>query len=82
MRTTVTLDPDVGALLQKAMEERGVSFKHALNDAVRSGLISERPVFVQRTASLGEPRVDLTKALDVAAALEDDALTDKLEMRK
>jgi hypothetical protein len=38
MRTTVTLDPDVEAKLKATMRERGVSFKAALNDAVRAGL--------------------------------------------
>ena len=38
MRTTVTLDPDVEAKLKATMRERGVSFKAALNDAVRVGL--------------------------------------------
>jgi hypothetical protein len=38
MRTTVTLDPDVQALLKKAKRERGVSFREALNDVVRNGL--------------------------------------------
>jgi hypothetical protein len=38
MRTTVTLDPDVQALLKKAMRKRDQSFKRVLNDAVRVGL--------------------------------------------
>ena len=38
MRTTVTLDDDVDALLQKEMRRTGKGFKHALNDAVREGL--------------------------------------------
>ena len=41
MRTTVTLDPDVERVLQTAMRERGISFKQALNDAVRAGLMRE-----------------------------------------
>ena len=35
---TVTLDPDVAAKLQQVTRERGISFKTALNEAVRSGL--------------------------------------------
>jgi hypothetical protein len=38
MRRTVTLDPDVVTKLQQTARERGVSFKAALNDAVRAGL--------------------------------------------
>ncbi len=38
MRTTVTLDPDVEQLLQDAMHRRRLSFKEALNQAIRTGL--------------------------------------------
>jgi len=38
MRTTVTLDPDVEALLREAVRERGEPFKQVLNAAVRAGL--------------------------------------------
>jgi hypothetical protein len=38
MRTTVTLDADVQALLKRAMREQDRSFKATLNDAVRAGL--------------------------------------------
>ena len=42
MRTTVTLDPDVEVLVRKAMRERRLSFKAALNQAVRDGLIGKK----------------------------------------
>ena len=38
MRTTVTLDPDVQQLLRDAMHRRRLSFKEALNQAIRTGL--------------------------------------------
>lgn len=38
MRTTLTLDPDVAALLKKAVAKGEVSFKQAVNDALRRGL--------------------------------------------
>ncbi|TAN08524.1 MAG: antitoxin [Rhodanobacteraceae bacterium] len=76
MRTTITLDPDVEALLKKAMRERGVSFKDAVNQAVRAGLATRqtkvRP-FKQRTMHLGKPLVDLTKAMALADELDDIA---------
>lgn len=56
MRTTVTLEPDVQALIRAAMKERGISFKEALNSAVRAGLLKGKPRrhgFVQKTYSLG-----------------------------
>ena len=43
MRSTVTLDLDVQALLKKAMRQRDISFKAVLNDAVRAGLDKTRP---------------------------------------
>jgi hypothetical protein len=38
MRTTLTLDPDVAALLKKAVSKGEVSFKQAVNEALRRGL--------------------------------------------
>lgn len=79
MRTTVTLDPDTRLLVERSMRERGVSFKQALNDAVRSGLASAPSTREFTTPShMGEPRVDLTKALALASELEDEALVQKL----
>ncbi|HUA82570.1 MAG TPA: hypothetical protein VMB85_01830 [Bryobacteraceae bacterium] len=86
MRTTVTLDPDVEALIQKAMKERGVSFKDALNSAIRAGLTQgrqRRRPFVQKTFSLGaEQNFRWDKALQVAADIEDEELGRKLALRK
>lgn len=48
MRTTVTLDPDIEAMLKRVMRERGVSFKEALNSAVRDSLApSKRSPFAR-----------------------------------
>lgn len=79
MRTTVTLDADTEALVRRRMKERRVSFKQALNDAIREGLTSGRPVaFATRTADLGIPMVNLDRALQVAAELEDEELVRKM----
>jgi hypothetical protein len=84
MRTTVTLDPDVEAKLRDTMRERGVSFKVALNDAVRSGLQGElkpsRP-FKVMSSPMGA-RFNIDKALTIAAELEDDEIIRKLELGK
>jgi hypothetical protein len=86
MRTTVTLDPDVEAKLRAAMQERGVSFKVAINDAVRSGLGG--PAIPARryrmpTASLGvRPGINLDKALALAGEMEDAEILRKLELGK
>lgn len=75
MRTTVTLDPDTEQLVRRRMRERGVSFKQALNDAIRGGgVATPAQPFSTRTAAMGESRVNLDRALQIAADLEDDEL--------
>jgi hypothetical protein len=84
MRTTVTLDADVEAKLKATMRERGVSFKAALNDAVRAGLEARSPVarpFKARTAPLGV-RINIDKALTIAGEMEDDEIIRKIEEGK
>lgn len=80
MRTTVTLDPDVQTLIKSAMRDRGVSFKEALNDAVRAGAASRRSQRRDPLPSydMGEPLVDVTKALRLADQLEDTERTARL----
>lgn len=87
MRTTVTLDPDVQALLKRQMRKKGMSFKAALNQAIRDGL--SRPVpknarpFKQKTYSMGyNPDVPLDRALALAAALEDEEIIRKMSLGK
>jgi hypothetical protein len=84
MRTTVTLDPDTAALVRQRMRERGVSFKEAVNDAIRAGLAGEarQQPFETRTAALGTPSVNLDRALQVAADLEDEELVRKMRLGK
>lgn len=76
MRTTVTLDDDVVAALHTAMRERGISFKEALNAAVRSGLCAASPPsrpFRQRTHDLGiSPDFDIPKTNRILADWEDE----------
>lgn len=79
MRTTVTLDSDVELKLQELMRARGVTFKEAINSALRNGLDIARPAEVSfEVFDLGEPRVDLTHAGRLAAALEDEEIARKL----
>ena len=76
MRTTITLDPDTRLLVERSMRERGISFKDAVNEAIRAGLggPSAGPRTYTVARDLGPARVDLTKALRLAGELEDDAL--------
>ncbi|MFC5998715.1 antitoxin [Quadrisphaera sp. GCM10027208] len=84
MRTTVTLDPDTEQLLRQRMKERGISFKQALNEAVREGLAGRRPPrqFRTRTAPMGRPTVSLDKALQLAGDLEDEELLRRMRAGK
>jgi hypothetical protein len=77
MRTTVTLDADVEALLRKEVRRSGKPFKQVLNNAVRAGLRHRKrrdEAFEPLTFDMGKPRVDLTKAASLAADLEDEEI--------
>jgi len=87
MRTTVTLDPDVEALLKRVMRERDLSFKEALNNALRDALARGRQApakpFRTKTFNMGvKPGVNLSKALQLAGELEDEEIIRKMELRK
>ncbi|MFP5487430.1 MAG: antitoxin [Acidimicrobiia bacterium] len=80
MRTTVTLDPDTERIVRQRMREQKVSFKQALNDAIRDGAAGRPDVeFSTATVSMGRPTVNLDRALQIAAELEDDALIARLQ---
>ncbi len=66
------------------MRERALSFKDAVNAAIRAGLGPAEPGGRGYTTPriLGPARVDLTKALSLASELEDDALARRLAERR
>ncbi len=68
MRTTVSLDADVAAAVQRLREQRGIGLSDAVNELVRAGLVvpTQRSRFVQRTLPV-ELTVDVS---NVAEALE------------
>jgi len=73
------LDAEAEQILRRRMRERGVSFKVALNDAIRSSVADRRAEpFRTATASLGESAVNLDRALQLVAELEDDELLRRL----
>jgi hypothetical protein len=84
MRTTVTLDPDTHAVIRRLMRERGLTFKEAVNTAIRAGAApTRRPRRTPTPAyAMGLPAVPLDKALRIAANLEDEELLRKLAVRK
>jgi hypothetical protein len=62
-----------------------MSFKQALNDAIREGLTKLRNAptpFRTATAGLGLPSVNLDRALAVASDLEDEELVRKMRRGK
>lgn len=88
MRTTLTLDDDVAALLKDKARRQDQSLRRAVNDALRAGLSrtgSGRPRrYRLKPSSLGGPLpgVDLDKALRLSGTLEDLEIARKLELRK
>jgi hypothetical protein len=87
MRTTITLDPDVERMLKDVIRERDITFKDAVNEAIRAGLktsTQKRPTrFRQQTFALGTGEAfRWDKALSMAADLEDEELIRKMTLRK
>ncbi len=85
MRTTITLDADTEALVRRDMRERGVPFKVAVNDAIRAGLASARGAdrpFRTAAVDMGTPTVNLDRALQLAADLEDDEALRRMRVGK
>ena len=82
MRTTITLDSDVEALLKKFMNERGISFKESVNSLLRASLLPNEPRvdYSFQSYDLGEPSVPLEHALRLAADLEDEEISRKLSV--
>lgn len=83
MRTTVTLDSDVEQLIRERMAAKGVSFQQALNDSIRDGAVGRVDyVFRTTTYDLGAPKVDLSKANQLAAELENEEILARQRVRR
>ncbi len=86
MRTTLTLDDDIAALLKREARMSGQPFKQVVNDALRRGLSGTTPSKVCEplpTYALGtRSDVAVIKALQTAGELEDDALAAKRTLGK
>lgn len=83
MRTTVTLEPDVDAIVRRLMRERGLTFKQAVNEAIRAAAPGPaRAPFETPVYDLGSSALPVDKALRLAAELEDEELIRKLASRK
>ena len=89
MRTTVNLDEDLASVLKKAARRGDRSFTAVVNETLRAGLTKRggqpRPRrYHLEPASLGGAvlGVDLDRALRLADALEERAISEKLALRK
>jgi hypothetical protein len=74
MRTTVTLDDDVAALIESERARTGESFRTALNRLLRRGGRNEPSTAPPSPLPLlpGRPRLDVTDASSLLAALDDE----------
>jgi hypothetical protein len=88
MRTTLTLDKDLALTLRQEARRSGRPLKRVVNETLRAGLVARKRPPARRYRLTPErlggvvPGVDLDKALRLAASLEDQAIADKLELRK
>ena len=84
MRSTVRIDDDLMIALKARAHAESVSLTRVLNRTLRAGLDRPRPdgsrtrPFAQKAAAMGRPKVDLGKALALAARLEDEEVVRKL----
>ena len=89
MRTTLTIEDRIARHLKELAHRSGKPFKTVVNETLRAGLAANaQPRKTKRcrlpVASMGRVAagIDLTKALALADALEDEELIRKMELRK
>lgn len=76
MRTTLTIDDDVAAVLERLRKTRDASLKDVINEALRRGLkeMSARPKprepIRTRSVDLGRPLIDVSNAAEALAIAE------------
>jgi len=83
----MNLDDDLLRQLKREAHQSHVPLRRLVNTALRKGLTDSRstrakPAYVCPVFSLGEPKINLDKALSVAASLEDAEVLRELELRK
>jgi uncharacterized Fe-S cluster-containing radical SAM superfamily enzyme len=80
MRTTLTIDDDVAAILERERKRKGLTFKEFVNAALRRGLEAEQAMpptrkVVTRPHDFGfKAGVDLDKLNQLADELEAEAV--------
>ena len=87
MRTTVNLPDDLLEDLKELSRARKTSLTVTVTEVLRAGIARiakprARRRYRERTYDLGVPTVDLTKALRLAAQLEDEEIIRKMKQGK
>ena len=88
MRTTIRIEDDLLAELREEARGEGTSLTRFVNRVLRAGIRAvrqggrRRRRHREKTHSMGEPRVNLDKALALAALLEDEETLRKMGLRK
>ena len=78
MRTTLTLDDDVAAQLERLRRQRDLKFRDLVNDALRRGLREmsgeprRRAVLRTRTFDMGKPLINIDNVADALGHLESE----------
>jgi len=87
-RSTVRIDDDLMTELKARAHQESISLTRMLNRVIRQGLAasSQRAKphrkFREVPVSMGQARVDIDRALTLAADLEDEEIIRKLSLRK
>jgi hypothetical protein len=88
MRTTFRIDDDLLTELKTRARREQMPLTRLVNRVLRAGLTasggrnSKRKPHRESTHAMGTPRVELDKALALAAGLEDEEILRKMTLRK
>ena len=87
MRTTVNVPDDLLEDLKELSRTRKTSLTATVTEVLRAGLARiakprAKRRYRERTYDMGVPRVDLTKALRIAAQMEDEEIIREMKQGK
>lgn len=88
MRTTLAIADDILRDLKALARRRRTSLTRVANEVLRAGLVRQaepehqRRPYREKVVDLGNPNIDLDRALEIAARLEDEETLRKLAIRK
>ena len=88
MRSTVRIDDDLMTELRARARAERLSMTRLLNRVLRAGLAAssqparERGRYEEMTVRMGRPRIEIDKALALAAKLDDEAVLCKMSSRQ